>query len=373
MRTIFYIVRKEFQQIRRNRMMLPIIFIMPIMQLLILAPAVNFEMKSIKMHIVDLDRSSVSHQIINKFMGSPFYRITGTSFSDKEGQTSLMKNKADIVMQIPLHFERDLRKGNKTKIMLNINAINAATASLSYAYTISIIGDYNKTLMAQWGNSSLTTLSPGTININFSHWFNPELKYINFMVPGILSLLVTMIGLLLAALNIVGEKEKGTIEQINVSPIKKYHFIAGKLIPFWLIALFELALGLTIGKIIFAIPIQGNLLLLFSFVALYLVVVLSIGLLISTVNNTQQQALFISWFFMIVFILMSGLFTPIESMPLWAQYFNIINPVAVLVKVMRMIMLKGSGFADIKQQFIYIGSYAVMILSLAVWRYRKAA
>ncbi|MFA5781648.1 MAG: ABC transporter permease, partial [Bacteroidales bacterium] len=205
----------------------------------------------------------------------------------------------------------------------------------------------------------------------YAFWFNPELNYKNYMVPGILVLLVTLIGMFLTGMNIVREKEIGTIEQINITPIKKHQFIIGKLLPFWIIAQFELAFGLTLGKLLFDIPILGNLGVVFTFSSIYLLVVLGAGLIISTINNTQQQSMFISFFFMIVFIMMSGLFTPVESMPVWAQKINIINPVAYFIEVMRMVLMKGSGFMDIKRQLISISIYAVLILSFAVWRYRK--
>jgi len=172
-------------------------------------------------------------------------------------------------------------------------------------------------------------------------------------------------------MNIVREKEMGTIEQINVTPIKKYQFIAGKLIPFWIIGLFELAFGLTIGKLLFDIPLVGNLGLVFGFAAIYLIVLLALGLLVSTIVNTQQQAMFISFFFMVVFILMSGLFTGIENMPEWAQIADKANPLAYFIEVMRMILLKGSGISDILYQLFAIIIFAVLMIWLAVWRYKK--
>ena len=193
------------------------------------------------------------------------------------------------------------------------------------------------------------------------------------MVPGILVLLVTIICMFLTGMNIVREKEIGTIEQINITPIRKYQFIIGKLLPFWIIAQFELAFGLTLGKLLFNIPIEGNLGLVFLFSSVYLMVVLGAGLIISTINNTQQQSMFISFFFMIIFIMMSGLFTPVESMPVWAQEVNIVNPVAYFIKVLRMVLLKGSGFSDIWPQFASISVYAVLVLTFAVWRYRKVS
>ena len=370
MRNIFFIIQKEFIQIKRNKAMLPIMIVMPIIQLIILVNAATFEMKNIRLLVIDKDMSTVSRDIVCKFRGSPFYTITGSSFNVSEGEEYLKKGKTDMVLVIPEHFERNLRKDNKGDLQLLVNAINAASAGLINAYSVSILLDYNVGLVAKWTNVP-GNIQSQLINTRYSYWYNPELNYKNYMVPGILVMLVTIIGLFLAGLNIVREKEIGTIEQINITPIKKYQFIIGKLLPFWLIALFELAFGLFLGKLIFDIPINGNLFLLFSFAAIYLIVVMSLGLFVSTVNQTQQQAMFITWFFMVIFILMSGLFTPVESMPEWAQKINIINPVAYFIEVMRMVLLKGSGLADIKRQFISISVYAVFILSFAVWRYRK--
>jgi ABC-2 type transport system permease protein len=372
MKVILYIIQKEFIQIRRNKTMLPIMFIMPIVQLIILVNAATFEMKHIRLFVIDKDMSTVSHDIVGKFNGSPFYDLTGSSFNVSEGEEYLKKGKADMVLVIPEHFEHDLQNENKGNLQLLVNAINAASAGLINAYSVSILLDYNIGLVAKYANIP-GTIQTQTINTRYSYWFNAELNYKNYMVPGILVMLVTIIGLFLAGLNVVKEKEIGTIEQINITPIKKYQFIIGKLLPFWIIAMFELAFGLFLGKLIFDIPLVGNLFLLFLFAGIYLIVVMSLGLFVSTVNNTQQQAMFITWFFMVIFILMSGLFTPVESMPTWAQNLNIINPVAYFIQVVRMVLLKGSGIMDILRQLISISIYAVLILSFAVWRYRKVS
>ena len=211
------------------------------------------------------------------------------------------------------------------------------------------------------------------IQTDYSYWYNPKLNYKTYMVPGILVLLVTIIGLLLSGMNIVREKEIGTIEQINVTPIRKIQFIAGKLAPFWIIALFELAFGLSIGKLLFDIPMVGNLWLIFLSGGIYLFVILSVGLLVSTVTHTQQQAMLVSFFFMVVFILMSGLFTSIESMPVWAQKIDRLNPLMYFIRIMRMVLLKGSTFTDISRDLYSLGIFAVIMSSLAVMRYRKVA
>jgi ABC-2 type transport system permease protein len=204
-------------------------------------------------------------------------------------------------------------------------------------------------------------------------WYNLRMNYKNLMVPGLLVVLVTLVGMFLSSMNIVREKELGTIEQLNVAPIRKWQFILGKLLPFWFISLFLLAAGLVLGKLFFDIPIEGSLLLLFAFAAVYLWVMLGLGLLISTFSETQQQSMFMSWFFLVIFILLSGLFTPIENMPHWAQVITWFNPVSYFVDVVRLVLLKGSSFADIAGRFAVIALFAVAVNGLAVLNYRKRA
>lgn len=370
MRTILVILRKEFIQVFRNRGMLPIIFVLPMVQLLVLAFAVTFEIRNINLDVVDQDNSPVSRELISKFQGSSFFTIKNFYADYDEASSDLKSGKAHQVLIIPQHFERDLYKENKAKLQLITNAIDGSAAALMNAYGLSIIRDYDKDLIVEkMGDEFFTE----PVSISYSFWFNPELNYTTYMVPGILVLLVTIIGIFLSGMNVVREKEIGTIEQINVSPIKKYQFIIGKLLPFWFIALFELAFGLVLARIIFQIPILGSIWLIFGVASVYLLAVMGIGLFLATVSNTQQQSMFLSWFFMVIFILMSGLFTPVENMPGWAQDINLINPIAYFIRIMRMIMLKGSGLQDIWVAFASIAVYAISMLTLAIWRYRKVS
>jgi ABC-2 type transport system permease protein len=338
-------------------------------QLIILANAATFDIKNIKMFIVDKDKSATTLRLTNKFEGSAFFQITGHSTSIEEGHNQLKKGKSDILLHINDGFESDLMSERKADIQLLINGINSRSAGLINAYTNNVIADFNQNILID--NLNLAGEKQKQTKISYSFWFNPGLDYKNYMVPGILVILVTIIGMFLTALNIVREKELGTIEQINVTPIQKHQFVFGKLFPFWLIALFELAFGLFLGKALFDIPIEGSLITLFSFAAIYLIVILALGLFISVTSDSQQQVMFITFFFMLVFILMSGLFTPEDSMPLWAQKANVINPLAYFMRVNRMVLLKGSGFADISHEFTSMSIYAIAALTLAIWRYRK--
>ena len=370
MRTIIFILQKEFIQVFRNRTMLPIIFLVPIFQLVVLSYTATFEIKNVNLFIVDQDNTPASRELISKFSGSPFFTIIGSAGIFSTAEEALINNEADQILQIPATFDKGLYTEKKGTLQLTTNAINGSAASLMSAYALSIIGDYNSNIIVE--RLGLRE-PPDPIRISTAFWYNPELDYFTYMVPGILVLLVTVIAAFLSAMIIVREMEMGTIEQINVTPIRKYQFILGKLIPFWIIAMFELAFGLLLAKILFNIPMVGSLGLVFSVAGVYLLVALGLGLLISTLTNTQQQAMFLTFFFMIVFILMSGLFTPVQSMPEWAQWMNRINPIAYFIDVMRMVLLKGSVFSDITRQFFSLLTLAVLLNALAVWRYRKVA
>ncbi len=372
MRTILFLLQKEFLQIARNRTMLPIILVVPIVQLLILVHAATLEMKNIDLVVLDQDQSPVSRQLVSKFTASPFFRVDVPARSLEDARMELRKGNADMILNIPAGFESRLNREHEAGLQLLVDAINGTSAGLSQAYASSIIAGFNRDILVQKTGLSGAAL-PASVRVEPRYWYNPLLNYKIFMIPAIMVLLVTIIGMFLSALNLVREKEMGTIEQINVTPIRKYQFITGKLIPFWIIALFELGLGLVIGHFLFDMPVVGSIFLLFVFASLYLIVVMGLGLFISTMASTQQQVMFIMFFFILVFILMSGIFTPTETMPDWARFINHINPLAYFMRVIRMIILKGSTLSDIASEMISISIYAVLAMSLAVWRYRKVA
>ena len=349
-------------------MMLPIIFVLPIVQLLVLSYTATFEIKVIRLAVTDNDNTVTSRRLIEHFKASPIYLIVEEGADEREGNEKMRDGSAHQALVLLPGFEKSLTLGQKAKVQVVTDAINGSAAALMGTYTLSIIQGFNREIIEKVNPAAMTP-----IDLTWSFWYNPQLNYITYMVPGILVLLVTIIGMFLSGMNVVREKELGTIEQINVTPIKKYQFIAGKLIPFWIIALFELAIGLLIARLVFNVPILGNIFLIFLVASVYLVVVLGLGLFISTITDTQQQSMFISWFILVIFILMSGLFTPVESMPEWARNLNLVNPIAYFISIIRMIMLKGSGFKDIMVTLFILAGYGILISGLSVWRYRKTA
>ena len=371
MRTIRFIIEKEFRQIFRNKSLLPLLFLAPMIQLLILPLAADYEVKNISISIVGHDHSTATQHLIADILSSGYFKTGEYSNSYSESFSQVEKDKADIILEIPVGFEKTLVRESSGKLFVAVNAINGVKAALGGAYLIRIIQKFNEDVRMEWMQPSRFNSMP-VIEVVTSNWFNPFMNYKYFMVPGILAVLVTMICSYVCALNIVKEKESGTIEQINVTPIKKIHFILGKLIPFLILGIILFSIGLfVVGRFVYGIIPIGSIGLLYSFLFVYLVTMLGFGLLISTYAETQQQAMSIAFFFMMIFLLMSGLFTSVDSMPHWAQIITQFNPVTYFIEVLRMIVLKGSQFKDLKFHFLIITCMAIGLNTWAVLNYRK--
>lgn len=370
MRTLKFLLRKEFLQIFRDKLILRMIFALPVIQLILLPYAATYEMKNITLSVVDQDHSEYSRTLVNKFISSGYFQLVNYSKTYDDALDQIEKDKADLIIEIPEGFERDLIRESETKILLAANAISGQTAGLAVAYANTILKDFNNDVRTEWIQQPRLNVIP-VIDITSSNWFNPQMDYKMFIVPGVLALLVTLVGFLMSSLNIVKEKEIGTIEQLNVSPIKKYQFILSKLIPFWVLGLVVLIIGFIISFIIYGIYPAGSFLVGFLFAGIYLIALLGFGLLTSVYADTQQQAMFISYFFMLIFILLGGLFAPIENMPDWAQYLTYINPVRYLIEAMRMLVLKGSSFWDLRYHFLIVTGFAIFFNGLAIWKYKK--
>lgn len=370
MKVIRFLLEKEFRQIFRNKSILAMILVLPTMQLIILPLAANYEVRNINLAVVDHDHSDWSAQLIRKVTASGYFKLSAYEDNFAQSLTLIEQDKADLILEIPAGFEKNLVKEGNQKVMLSINAINGVKAGLGGAYLGTILRSFNEEIILRVANPQQLGVG-GRAELTWSNWFNPTLNYNYFMVPGILAILVTMVGSFLTALNIVKEKEVGTIEQINVTPIKKHHFILGKLLPFMVLGNVVFTVGLLVSYFIYGIVPLGSLWVMYGFIQLYLPAVLGFGLLVSTFCETQQQAMFIMYFFMMVFILMGGLFTPIESMPDWARMVARFNPVSYLIQVMRMVVLKGSSWADIQYQAGIILLFGIVLNAMAILNYRK--
>ncbi len=370
MKTLWIILRKEFQQIRRNPAILKIIFVMPAIQLLILPLATDFEVKNVNLAVVDHDRGTYARRLTDKFAANDHFHIAGYTGSYAEALDWVEADRADIILTIPPEFERELIREDEARLHLAVNAVNGAKGNIGSSYAMALINDFNREVREEL--IALPRYNPvPVVEVVTIHNYNDSMEYAYYMVPGILVILVTMIGSFLTALNIVHEKEVGTIEQLNVSPIRKYQFILGKLIPFWVMGLVVMSIGLVIARFVYGIIPEGSLGVIYLFTSVYLLALLGIGLLISTLSDTQQQAMLISFFFLLVFILMGGLYTAIDGMPQWAQTVTLFNPVRYFIEVMRMVVMKGSSLQDILPNLYVMGIMAVVFNTLAVLTYRK--
>jgi ABC-2 type transport system permease protein len=347
--------------------MLPLLFVLPAFMLLVLVNAATMEMRNRKALICDSDLSPASRRISNAVAASAFFDLERATFSADEAIASIEKGEADVALIIHRGLESDLVLQQPVTLQLLVNAVNSQQAQLSYAYMTQLINRTVGDMLAE----RTATMPQEPIRTVVSYRYNPTLNYKFFMLPGILTILITAIVTVLSAMNVVREKETGTIEQINVTPVSKLSFIVSKLFPFWLIGLVELALGLALGRLFYNVPIEGSIALVFGMSAVYMTGLLGLGLFISTFAQTMQQATFINFFFLLIFILMSGIFTSTDNMPAWGRALNTINPIYYFIDIMRCIMLKGATFSDLIPQFRAISIFSVVSVSLSVLNYRK--
>ena len=382
MRALRFMLRKEFLQIFRDHVIVGMLFVMPMVQLLVLANAATFEVKRARLSVVDHDRSTASRGLVDRLAASGRFVPVAHSPSLERANDAMLDREVDLILVIPASFERDLSRDRRAPVQLIMNAEDGAAAGVIQSYAGRILASYAAELGAA---ASPTIVSVGAraeppprrgqpvIEVRQRGWYNAQLEYRDYMVPAILVVLVTVIGTLLTAMNIVREKESGTLDQLNVTPISRTIFIAAKLIPLWSLALVALALGLALAYVVFDLPVRGNPAIVFLAAAIYLVGALGIGLWISTVAETQQQAMFVTFSIMMVYMLMSGLFTPVRSMPGWAQIVAQLSPVMHFTHLMRAVLLKGAGFADVALQFAMLAGIGLAVLTLAVRQYHKRA
>lgn len=378
MRALRVLLRKEFLQIRRDPTILRLLFIMPVVQLVLLSNAASFEVKESRVWVIDRDRTPTSSALVERLAGTGRFLVVGQSLRQEDGNAALLSGRANAIVSIPEGFARDLQRRRHATVQLAFNAEDGAQAGVASSYATEVVARYSAELGAAVLPMNVAASARGTptrgssrIDVHRRNWFNPALEYRWYMVPGILVQLITIGGTFMTALNIVREKEAGTLDQLNVTPIGRTTFIAAKLIPFWIIGLVQLSVGLAVAAFAFRIPIEGSLALVYGAAALYLVAALAVGLWVSSISDTQQQAVFVTFSLLMVYILMSGLFTPIRSMPDWAQNVAQLNPLMHFISLMRGVMLKGASVVDVLPRLAALAGGAAVLMTLAVRRYRK--
>ncbi|MDD2599931.1 MAG: ABC transporter permease [Kiritimatiellae bacterium] len=363
---------KEFIHIFRDPKMKGVIFLMPIIQVLIFGYAVTTDVKNVATAVFDLDNSIASRELVARFENSGYFDVVAHLQNDAQVREALDRGKIRTVLRMNKGFEQELRAGRTAQLQVLLDGTDSNTAGIVLDYSARIAGEISQAIL-------ITRLSrikglfspPAGVNIQTRAWFNENLESRNFYVPGVIAILVMLITLMLTSMAVVREKEVGTMEQIMVTPITPAEFILGKSLPFALIGFADVIVITLIGVFWFEVPIRGDLGLLFLATALYLMTTLGIGLLISTVSQTQQQAMMSTFFFYFPAVLLSGFMFPIANMPQVIQWLTMLNPLRYFLIIIRGIFLKGVGFTVLWPQMLALAVMGVLTLWAAMRRFDK--
>ena len=353
------LLEKEFKQILRNPIIPRLILMMPIMTLFIMPWAANSELKNADLAVIDADRSTASAKLVEKIESSGFFNIIDYATTPSNAMQHIESGKADVMIEIAPDFAKNLTNNSNNPPAINIAAgsINSTTAALSVSYLKAIINDFSQ--------------AKSPIAIKPRYLYNDSLDYKTFMIPALMVMLLTLLTGFLPALNIVGEKERGTIEQLNVSPITPLQFTLSKLIPYWTIGFIVLTLCYLLAAIIYGLKPLGSYATLYACASIYIITISGFGLVVSNHSQTMQQAMFVMFFFLLIFVLISGLFTPVESMPRWAQTITTLNPLYYLMRAQRAVFLKGSTLADLQQEILSLAAFGAVLNTWALISYKK--
>lgn len=368
-----FLIEKEFKQIWRDPFIPYLIVFLPLAVMLVFPWATTMEIKNATVSIVDSDRSMCSGQFIRKIAATDYFRVTDVSFTGKDALESVERGRADVIVEIPPGFEKSIMTEGCSQIQFSANAVNATKGSVVISYLNAIMIDFVREINVQRGEVPVSeasaertsgSVSVGGISVKPYYYFNPGMDYKIPMIPALMLLVITVICGFLPSMNITSEKETGTIEQINVTPVPKVSFILGKMIPYWIIGVVVFAISLIVAVLMYDLKPAGSIHLLFAVVTLYIVSVSGIGLLISNYSGTLQQAMFLIFFFIIIMLLTSGMFTPIESMPVWAQVIAWLNPLTYIVRTVNTIYLKGGGFLNV---WPYVAALILFLSAVTCW------
>jgi ABC-2 type transport system permease protein len=342
------------------------------MIMLVMPWVTTLDIKNINIIIVDNDHSRLSERLIRDIDVSGYFRLEDVTNDYKKAMNGIEYGIADVVLEIPVNFEKDLMNTLTAPVQISINTVNGTKGSLGGSYLGQILQKFSMDFIQHKGNDNPAFELMQRLEIVIQNRYNTYLDYKVFMIPALMIILLIVLCGILPALNIVGEKERGTIEQINVTPIPKFLFIFAKLIPFWLIGFIIISICMLLAYLVYGLAPVGNILTIYLFAFLFTLGISGFGLVISNYSSTMQQALFVTFFFVIIFQLMSGLLTPIRSMPEWAKWFTVIIPPKYFIHAIRLIYLKGSTFSNLATDFFALLGFVCFFSSWAVWSYKKS-
>lgn len=365
---LLYLLEKEFKQFFRDPGLPKMAIAFPVLMMLVFPFAVSMEIRNIDLVVVDSNRSVASSKLAESCTASGYFNLVEVCDDPARAMQLMDRNKADAILTIESDFDRCLERGEALPVGVKVNTINGTKGSIGAGYLTSCIQRY----YAENAPTQPTTAAAGPqLDVSSKYYFNTYLDYKKFMVPALIVIAITMLTGFFPALNIVSEKERGTIEQINVTPVNRGAFILCKLIPYWLVAFFVLTACLLIARWVFGYTCAGSVGLMYFFTAGNILVTAGMGLLISNYSDNAQQAMFVTWFFMMVFMLVSGIFTPTASMPGWAQAITYLNPMRYYADAMRGIYIKGSSLADVWTDAAGLLTIGAAMVSWAILSYKK--
>lgn len=365
-----YLIEKEFKQFFRNSFLPRVVVVLPFFAILIFPLVADFEVGHINLSIVDNDKSPYSTRLVQKVASSGYFSITDVSADYTTALKSIENNTADAILEIPGRMEATLIREGKAKVLISANTVNGMKGGLGSAYLSSIIAGFNADIRSELFQINNGKTTPA-VQIVPMYKFNPRLVYKVYMIPAIMIMILAIVGGFLPALNIVSEKENGTIEQMNVTPVSKLQFIVAKLIPYWVAGFVVLTISFLAAWVFYGLLPVGSFVTLYFFTSLFILAISGFGLVISNYATSIQQAIFMIFFFIITFIFMSGLYTPVASMPLWAQQLSIISPLKYIIMVFRLVYLKGSSIPDLAIPFAALTGFALFFNGWAILSYRK--
>lgn len=361
------LLQKEFLQIRRNPFLPRLIVVFPVMIMLIMPMIMTMDVRNVNVAVVDSDRSTVSRRIVSHIGASEYFSLTEISSDFNLAMKDLEAGAVDVIVQIPNHFERDLAVAESQRISIAANAVNATKGSMGMQYLVQTIVRTLSEINGEKGPAGMSEL------VTVQNRFNPTLDYRHYMIPALMIILFILVCGFLPALSIVGEKESGTIEQINVTPVGRLTFTLAKLLPYWLIGFFVLTVAMCVAWLVYGLVPVGSIGAIYLGAMLFILTISGLSLTVANFSETMQQTMFVMFFFIMIFMLMSGVLTPVDSMPAWAQKLTVVLPPRYFVGILRSVYLKGTALAELRGDFIALGVFAFLFNSLAAVTYRKQA
>jgi ABC-2 type transport system permease protein len=361
-------VRKEFIQLFRDKQSRPILIMAPLIQLLVFGYVVNYDIKDIRVALIDQAETRESRLMMDAFTAGRIFRVTHRPADSRGMEELFLAGKADLGIKIPPDFSSRIRRGETAAVQILADGSMSNMASVRISYAVMVLDRLNRELLRELHGHDLKY---GKIDARIRTWYNPNLDSQNFFVPGIVAFVIMLISLLLTSIAIIKERENGTMEQLIVTPLKPIELIIGKTIPYTIISIAQMVLVMLFALYWFEVPLAGSILALFLATCLFLLSTLGIGLFISTVSKTQQQAMMTTFFFILPFFMLSGFVFPIANMPEVVQGLTYLNPLRYFLVIIRGIFLKGVGLHILWPQYVALAVIGVIVFAGAVGRFRK--